>query len=881
MVLSPFGNGLGTCNGRIKMEAKHLLILLMYFLGTYARTVNIISLRNGKEGKKNDNLNETNNDNLQFEGININKGEMSHVINGSQNLSQKNITDVRKGNISGEVKGLLFFKNRSRDENGQNKIINVRKIVNKSKSANKRSEYNASKTTSMNGPCSLEVDPKTIEAFNDRVVSDGANVITLKLKFPKDIEVNVMPGVILPFQWRWLYRPSLSYLQMPYPATVWSLGLLYPHNGEPLDVKLQIPEFCPPFQPLTIGEEDTDIEIGGALGKMTLGVIHRDTRYTGNHWCYMRKIQCGCNELMSFFSDNFFNTRGLLEYVCCKFESDMYNSSVACDDIHRYDSMWWNVPIVIGTFMFFHFPLLFLKVTGMVHEAIKKSSKTVRNKSQPDTQMHDQLSESTKLIVGPRKKDIVYLDDNTPVTASSLIVPILLLLLPKKQSSKSRIAIVIWSLITLILPAIELILYKFYLFDYVSDLAKNDIAFGFSSMLIGWDAHRLQFTIFGGPYIAVGLYLILGWILMLSPKVMVDQLYYGIPDGDTGAKSILTINLKTKEFLGHSKILKHRNGYFRLLKVQISHLYMLVNQKFWLLEVQIVKERWRSFLSAMNKLVSVKIMSITIATVVFPVYVIISLLEIVLAIFYYACPMVSFIFCSHRGFIIGVNKYISDKCYARSSLVRLVLRVFVSVIVFLFLSYYFYIFVVLFFENFFFLSRILMYSYTAVVAYPRETYGFIMLITITIYFALKGFIHFGDIYRAMLKITVNLCKNEQTFHKQLHSYKEWDGVEICGIPRDLFEHLIENIFPRRIQALHTVIKLVSLVFMLSISIILLGRFKKYEDLSLLVHIFITVFICALPAIYNSLVSKERNKMKLKKKIYKQIQNWIIQTQNDL
>ena len=863
------------------MEAKHLLILLIHFTGTYSRTVNIISLKNENKEKHNDNLNETNNDHLRFESSNINIDQMAHVINGSQNHLQKNITDVRKGNIS-EVKGLLLFKSRSRDENRQNKIV-VRKIgqndsdKNKSKSVDLSSEYNASKTASMNRRCSLKVKQETIEEFNDRVVSDGANVITLNLKFPKDTEVNVMPGVILPFQWRWLYKPSLSYLQMPYPATVWSLGLLYPHNGEPLDVELQNPS-CLSF---TIGEEDTDGAIGEALGEMTLGIIKRDTRYTGNHWCYMRKIQCGCNELMSFFSDNFFNTRGLLEYVCCKFDSDMYNSSVKCDDIHRYDSMWWNVPIVIGTFMFFHFPLLFLKVTGMVHEAIKKSSKTVSNKSQHDTQMHDQVSESTKLIDGPRKKDIVYLDDNTPVTASSLIVPILLLMLPKKQSSKSRIAIVIWSLITLILPAIELILYKIYLFDYVSDLAKNDIAFGFSSMLVGWDAHRLQFTIFGGPYIAVGLYLILGWILMLSPKVMVDQLYYGIPDGDTGAKSILTINLKTKEFLGHSKILKHRNGYFRLLKVQISHLYMLVNQKFWLLEVQIVKERWRSFLSAMNKLVSVKIMSIAIAIVVFPIYVIISLLEIVLAIFYYACPMVSFIFCSHRGFIIGVNKYISDKCYARSSLVRLVLRVFVSVIVFLFLSYYFYIFVVLFFENFFFLSRILMYSYTAVVAYPRETYGFIMLITITIYFALKGFIHFGDIYRAMLKITVNLCKNEQTFHKQLHSYKEWDGVEICGIPRDLFEHLIENIFPRRIQALHTVIKLVSLVFMLSISIILLGRFKRYEDLSLLVHIFITVFICALPAIYNSLVSKERNKMKLKKKIYKQIQKWIIQTQNDL
>ena len=91
----------------------------------------------------------------------------------------------------------------------------------------------------------------------------------------------------------------------------------------------------------------------------------------------------------------------------------------------------------------------------------------------------------------------------------------------------------------------------------------------------------------------------------------------------------------------------------------------------------------------------------------------------------------------------------------------------------------------------------------------------------------------------------------------------------------MFEYLVQQIKPRRVQALHSIVKFVAMVFVLSVSIVLIERFKKFEDLSLLVHIFIVLFICALPAIYNTVISKEVMKTKLKRKVKKTLQRWNV------
>lgn len=97
--------------------------------------------------------------------------------------------------------------------------------------------------------------------------------------------------------------------------------------------------------------------------------------------------------------------------------------------------------------------------------------------------------------------------------------------------------------------------------------------------------------------------------------------------------------------------------------------------------------------------------------------------------------------------------------------------------------------------------------------------------------------------------------------------------EICGISKGLFEYLVENIRPRRIQVFHTLLRLATMTFVLSISIEIMVMFEKFEELSFFVHVFVTMFICALPSIYCSVVSTQQGEVKLRRKINKYLLAW--------
>ena len=689
---------------------------------------------------------------------------------------------------------------------------------------------------------------------------------------------------ILPFKWRWVFRDTLQYLQMPYAAVVWSLGLLALHNGRPVDVQLEFSNdthtSCRNAN-LTIGEDVSDKLIGNALADMTDAVAEEDGRYNTSHWCYMRKRPNLEHETFTRFDDNFFSPYPSLEYFCCKYNTqEQSDQKVICARSHMYDPVWWDVPLGLGILILLFFPLMFLKVSGHVHKKILESSTTQGETSDisetdPNT---NSRSESMKIdIPNSLKADHIYENGKSPITATSTILNAFSCLLQTKQSTKSRLAIFTFSVLTLVIPALEFLMYYCFLYDYIVDLANNNITIGFSGLVAGWEANRMKFSVFGGPFIAIGVYLVIGWVFMLTPKMMADQLYIGVIDGDENSKTILNLSLEKKEELGSVRIRKHKNGYIRLFCVQVCHFYMLVNSDLWILIGSIIKIRWCAFVSTLGSYIFIKFIVYTIAVLCIPFYTVACITEILLALVYYLIPMASFMCCVIRGFRIGLRRYVQEECCITFSRIRLVLRLPCCLIIVILLFYYMYVFTVLFFDSFFFLSRILMFTYTAVVAYPRETYGYFMLILVSAYFALEGFFHFGDIYNLMLKFAIKRCKESESLQQYLHRHKDSNEEIIYGISRELFEYLVEQIRPRRVQALHTVIKFVSIVFILSVSIVLMDRLKKFEDLSLLIHVFITIFICALPIIYNLVISKENQKKKIKRKVNKHFKTWIDKT----
>ena len=704
--------------------------------------------------------------------------------------------------------------------------------------------------TKSNG-CDLRVNPKSVDEFNKQVLYEKANLVTLRLRFPDSVNVSWADGVILPFEWRWVYRETISYLKMPYASFVWSIGLLYLHAKGPIDIDFHFVGSLSLCQNLTIGTQTSDHLIGTAFGRMTQHIALKEMRYNTSKWCYQRKIPK--HEYSVSIGWNLFHVSPTLEYICCSYELDDPLTQVKCSQRQDYDSIWFDISQILGRIMLLYFPLLLLKLSGKVHNSIRRSSKTDEDRIDMD---------ATDSVVNQYDK-FVFLEATSPVTLTSMIMDNLSSLIPTKQSTKSRLAIFVWSVSTLIFPGIELLMWYFCMYDYAVDLAKNHVSFGFSAMLVGWEASKLKLKMLGGPFVALGLYLLIGWLLMLIPKNMSNLIYLGVADDEENGNSILTLNLKQKEQLGSVKIRKHDNGYKRSYKLQVCHLYMLLNPDFWILAANIMRTRWISFYSRMEIHILMFI-RYTIAMPCVVIYILCSVLEIIVAFLYYSIPMISFFVCIVRAFHRGLENYISEN-FPR---IGYIFRVPLSLLVLLFQGYYLFMFTKMFLQSFNFISRVLLLTYTAVVAYPKETYGYFMLIITSVSLGIQRFLSFGNIYRLILKITVKLCKTDESLRQHLGCKKDKSGDDIYGISRKLFEDLIENIRPRRVQLFHTLLQLVTMVFVLTVSIEIMAKFEKFEDLSFFVHVFITMFICALPSIYNSVVSTEKGKKRLTRKIVK-------------
>ena len=728
--------------------------------------------------------------------------------------------------------------------------------------------------------CRLKVTDDSALRFAHRILYDKGSAFTLNLTFPSftgDRNVTWKHGIVLPFQWVWVYQQTLAFLNMPRSASIWSLGLLdlYYEIG-PLRIEIEPCNLCDCYNTkLEIGDNKTDHLIGQALGDMMRGLAMKHLQFNTSHWCYMNKASE--SNLSRALDNNFFSISPIIQFVCCHYDIEFdLNLRVKCQEIHEYDSVWWDVPLVLGILMWLYFPLLFMKVSGKIHKEILKSS--VANEEVDRNSVNLQVDApviTTNNVPKNNDNSIVFDDGKSPITVFSMVASSTSKFIPRQQKSKSRMAIFMYSILTLIIPGIEVLVHYIFLLDYIQSLADDNISSGFTSVLAGWDkAQKSKLSIFGGPVIAICAYLVVGWILMLSPKIMANQIYRGVCDSSEKTKSILSISLSKKEKLGSTEIRKHRNGYIRLAKLQVCHLYMLINPDYWILAGTLIKERYGWFASALKSWLPVTLFRIIILCLCFPFYAVFCLLEIIVGLLYYPSPMFSFLFCITVGFSLGINKYVSVKIVPRFSRLGLVLRYPISLVVFLMLIYYLYIFTVLFIDSFFFVSRILLFTYTAVVAYPRETYGYFMLILLSAYFGFKGFFQFGNTYKLMLKLTIKLCKKDIVLGEFVVRKVKLDGTETYGVPKQMFEFLVDHIRPRRVQIFHTTLRFVTMVFILSISIVLMERFEKFEDISLMVHVFITLFICAIPTIFNMIFQKNK-KQKLTKKIKKHLRGWIL------
>jgi hypothetical protein len=150
-----------------------------------------------------------------------------------------------------------------------------------------------------------------------------------------------------------------------------------------------------------------------------------------------------------------------------------------------------------------------------------------------------------------------------------------------------------------------------------------------------------------------------------------------------------------------------------------------------------------------------------------------------------------------------------------------------------------------------------------------------------IYYLTESLNTFGENYRQLFKLCIEVCERYQSRHhddSDVDSNVCYDIRNKYGIKRELFYMVVDTHLPRRNQALITVLKFTSVVTILTISVELLITFNKFQDLSLVSHVFTVLFICALPKILRMMcVDKYRNharKRKLRQGILRTVSDYV-------
>ena len=137
------------------------------------------------------------------------------------------------------------------------------------------------------------------------------------------------------------------------------------------------------------------------------------------------------------------------------------------------------------------------------------------------------------------------------------------------------------------------------------------------------------------------------------------------------------------------------------------------------------------------------------------VYVIICIFELAIMLLLYLFPIVNFLLILSKAYVHSITDFC--KFYS-NTFVKAICYLLVPFTI-LALSYAWYIYCLVFFHCIWFFLCIILYTYSGIIAYPRISYGYLILVFMTIYYMVEIVNKFGKSYQKLLHITIKVCKS--------------------------------------------------------------------------------------------------------------------------
>ncbi|XP_060598999.1 uncharacterized protein LOC132752661 isoform X2 [Ruditapes philippinarum] len=696
--------------------------------------------------------------------------------------------------------------------------------------------------------CTLKLKKSSINKFRHFVYYQEANFVFLDLVQSSGANIKGSKLIVGENIWVWTFygkEGGLEILNWPIEFRIWSLGLLSNYViSDPMKMVLEpVSGNCSNLQ---VGQTESDYAISNALSKLTVEMLDFSQKYGPSFYCYKSRV---------YIEPHFIYM--LCKHIICPIEAVKYscnhyyyNTTLQkrivsyTEEEFRYDPVNWVLPTLVSIILFGFCPVFILYILHALADEGRGHLKGV-------IQNVEQFTGENTISTMDR---LVLLDDNHHVTLlKTLCLPMKTcgtIMYTKVSNSFQIILKRFWRIflpcLSLGFIGLQVLLDYFYLNSYVSTSVQKGVPMGFRSMLAGYKESKINFMPYlGGPFVAVGAYVLITCVLLVIPNSVSDFLLKGLQHNYSDETySPLCLQLRSIEMYGSFSI-RRRHGYFKIYSVLLAQFFMLINIKFWKHVLNVQYDRWKTWFSS------------KVCLPLIPVFAMVCIIEIVLCIALYGYPINSFAliiikaYCGRLWATVGNGKISS----------RIVIFL-LSIILIISVTYFLFMFATIFFDACLFITRVVVFTFTGIVVYPKVSYGYLIFTFTVIYYIWQSIQEFSFVYQRLLKDTVITCEALQRANDTEKLVVK--SGDYKAIKESLFEHVIENHSPRRMQVFLSVLKVGVIITILGLSINTLAETDGFRELHVVMHVGTALFVCALPQIMKSMCRRYGEKFKQKR-----------------
>ena len=684
------------------------------------------------------------------------------------------------------------------------------------------SKYNApqidgSLTTNITGKekneCTLKIADESLELFTHACHYRDLAFVYLQLHPRHGLKIGGLQWTVYHDLWIWTYRGDkggFEFLTWPMDFGIWSLGILYSFVDGPFAIDIyNVSGDC---TGLKVGDALTDLD-SRALVELTTSLIKTygddaEDRYGTSYFCHKSKIWIE-EKFVYDLCRNMICPLEALEHIC---HSYAHRTKLLTNHERSftYNELWWIGPMVLGILLVSACPLAILNAIIRWNDYFNKYMETFDDQ-------HETL---------------IYLDGSNHITIPKVLMCPLL----KQNIWSFRIVRCVLPFIGLSFVGVQILLDYQYLHDLVLEAVAKDIHMGFRSMLAGYtDSYQNFLPVFGGPFIACCLYIVIFCILLVTPNQVEKALETGLNrDRDFQDACPLCLNTIILERFG-AVMLRNKEGYTKVYYELLANLNMCLNIDFWKFCISLQRDRWR------NAQMSV---SPSLSRLVFPFFIFVCVLEILICVLVYGNPILSFCIIIFRAYRIGFRQRITGRIYKPLILV-------IEVILFLCIAFFLFMFCTIFLDACHFVARVCIFTFTGVVVYPTRAYGYLIFIFTVVFYLVECFNNFAAHYNKLFRLVIEACQSVQKEYrteKLVHI-----NFQCRGISRKLYIDVINAYSPIRTRILISFLWFALTMYILGMSVRLIIQRDELHDLHTIMHVFTLMFVCSFPKLIKSIV----------------------------